>query len=253
MKALGRVVADAFALVLIGIALVMLSGRVSVQPVLSGSMTGYADRGDLVIATATDSTSLHVGDVILFAPPAPYGTPGGRPVAHRIHDITIVDGKPVATTKGDANAQPDPWNLDLSRTRTAEVRFVLPEGGWPFIRLRMLTTPAGRMASGIGFMVTGAFVLVVGRKRVRRSDEPWPPPLEGAALEARLELVGRRHAKREEAPPASRFGAAPVDVPPGEPNTGPGRHRLIPRQRSREVFNPEPWSREEALAHSPIE
>lgn len=248
MRALGRLFLDAFALVLIGVAVVMLSGRVSVQPVLSGSMSGYADRGDLVVGMATDGSSLQVGDVILFAPPAPYGTPGGHPVAHRIHDIRIVDGKPVATTKGDANPQPDPWNLDLSRTRTAEVRLVLPDAGWPFIRLSLLTTPAGRMATGFGLMAAGALTLVIGRTRHRRSDEPWPPPLEGRALETRLELVRQSHPDDAlPTPVVSRFGPAPAPPAPT------GKHRLIPRQRTRTEWCYEAWSPEEALAHSPIE
>jgi signal peptidase len=245
MRAAGRLLLDAFALVLIGVAVIMLSGRVSVQPVLSGSMTGYADRGDLVVGVATDSTSLQVGDVILFAPPAPYGTPGGHPVAHRISDIRLVDGKPVATTRGDANPQPDPWNLDLSRTRTAEVRLVVPDAGWPFIRLRLLTTPAGRMGTGFGLMAAGGLILVVGRTRARRSDEPWPPPLEGTALETRLELLERRHPDGDVVATASRYRPAPAD--------GVGPAPFIPRQRTPQRWNPEPWSREEALAHSPVE
>jgi signal peptidase I len=245
MRVLGRVVADAFALVLIAIAVVMLSGRVSVQPVLSGSMTGFASRGDLVVGVATDATSLHVGDVILFAPPAPYNTPGDHAVAHRIFDIRVVDGTPVATTKGDANPSPDPWNLDLSRTRTAEVRLVLPDAGWPFLRLRLLTTPAGRMSAGIGLMAAGAVILAIGRKRSRRSDEPWPPPFEGAALERRLGLLQHRHPDGDvpDPAPASRYGT--VEAPTGTLS-------LIPRQRSR-AWSPEPWSREETLAHSPID
>jgi signal peptidase len=248
MRALGRMLLDAFALVLIGVAVVMLSGRVAVQPVLSGSMTGYADRGDLVIGVATDGTSLHVGDVILFAPPAPYGTPGGHPVAHRIHDIRILDGKPVATTKGDANPQPDPWNLDLSRTRTAHVRLVLPHAGWPFIRMSPLTTPAGRMATGLGLMATGALILLVGRHRSRRSDEPWPPAFEGDALEARLRLVQERHSDSADPPTpvVSRFGPLPAAA--GDEVRTP----FIPRQ-TRRRYEPVAWSPEEALAHSPIE
>lgn len=235
----GRVGLDVIALALIALAVVMVTGRIAVQPVLSGSMTGYADRGDLVVGVDTDD--LHVGDVILFAPPAPYETPGNRPVAHRIHSITLVDGTPVATTKGDANPQPDPWTLDLSHTRIAEVRLVLPDAGWPFIRLALLTTPAGRMVTGFGLMAAGGLILVVGRTRGRRSDEPWPPVFEGDGLEARLRLVQQRHAGSDGLP-SPRFGApsaAPIPVRRGV---------LIPRQRSREE-----WSREETLVHFPID
>lgn len=242
MRAAGRFVLDTFALVLIAAALVMLSGRLVVQPVLSGSMTGYAARGDLVVGMPTPSESLHVGDVILFAPPAPYGTPDGRPVAHRIHSIEIVDGLPVATTKGDANAQPDPWRLDLTRTRTAEVRLVVPNAGWPFIRRQALATPGGRMATGLVMMAAGGGILLVGRRRARRSDEPWPPAFEGAALEARLAVLAQRREDDRPVSMVSRYGPAPVFRAEGAP--------LIPRQVRR---IPAAWSPEEALAHSPVE
>jgi signal peptidase len=293
MRTLGRLVLDAFALVLIALALVMLSGRVAVQPVLSGSMTGYADRGDLVVGIVTDATSLHVGDVILFAPPAPYGTPGGHPVAHRVHTIETRDGIAVATTKGDANPQPDPWTLDLTRTRTAEVRVVLPNAGWPFIRLSILTTPAGRMATGLGLMATGAVILLVGRRRSRRSDEAWPPPFEGEALEARLLDVQGRYAEGDPLPVDSRYGPAPAPAEAPAPVEAPAAvevpvpaeapvpaevpvpaHALVQSEapapalaagsdatgrhrrlipRQRSRATYAAWSAEEALAHSPIE
>jgi signal peptidase len=237
-RRVGRWFLDGIALAMIALAVVMFSGRIAVQPVLSGSMTGYADRGDLLVGV--DTRDLHVGDVILFAPPAPYETPGNRPVAHRIHSIKLVDGTPVATTKGDANPEPDPWTLDLSRTRTAQVRAVVPDAGWPFIRLRLLTTPAGRMATGLGLMAAGGLMLVVGRNRHQRSDEAWPPAFEGEALEARLRLVQQRHSGSDGLP-GPRFGpvpCAPVTV---------AQRPLIPRQRSRV------WSRVETIVHFPID
>lgn len=176
-RAVGRLLADVLAVALIALAVVMLSGRVAVQPVLSGSMSGFAERGDLLVGMQAQGP-LRVGDVILFAPPSPYETPGNRPVAHRIRGLTTVDGVPVATTQGDANPQPDPWTLDLSRTRTAEVRLVVPEAGWPFLRLQLLATPVGRIGTGLAMMAAGGLMLLVGRPRPRRSDEPWPPPFE---------------------------------------------------------------------------
>ena len=240
-RKIGRLGLDLVAVALIVLALVMLSGRLVVQPVLSGSMTGYAGRGDLVVGAATDTRALQVGDVILFAPPAPWSTPGDRPVAHRIASVDTVDGRLVATTKGDANPQPDPWTLDLAHTRTAQVHLVLPSVGWPFIRLHLLATPAGRMTAGLTLMATGGLLLLLGRGRRHRSDEPWPPAFEGAGLEARLRLVQQRHSAEPPAPAVSRFG--PVPTPPAKPAHGP----LIPRQRQRH------WSREDVLAHFPFE
>ncbi|MBA3742796.1 signal peptidase I [Sporichthya sp.] len=228
-RTVGRLVLDVVAVALIAIALLMLSGRMAVQPVLSGSMAGYAGRGDLVVGSDTRTDSLHVGDVVLFAPPTPYETPGNHPVAHRIRSIDTVDGRLVATTKGDANAQPDPWTLDLAHTRTAQVHLVLPSAGWPFIRLHLLATPAGRMTAGLTLMASGALLLLVGRRRRRPSDEPWPPPFESDRASVPL---------RQDAPagPVPEPAAVPVQpsrrCPSAEPLRSLPRH---PGQRAGDV------------------
>ena len=202
----------------------MLSGRVAVQPVLSGSMTGYAGRGDLVVGwTPTPAPCGRRRHPVRAAGALrdPRQSPGGAP--DRLVDT--VDGRLVATTKGDANPQPDPWTLDLAaHPDRAGPHRALPSAGWPFIRLHLLASPAGRMAAGLTLMAAGGVLLMLGRRRLRRSDEPWPPAFEGEALEARLRLVQQRHAAEPPAPAASRF---------------------IPRQRQ--------WTTADVLAHFPFD
>lgn len=170
-RRLGVLAVDAAIFALFAATLVMIGGGASAEPVLSGSMTGFADRGDLVVGTRGGTP--RVGDVILFAPPAPYGTPGGRPVMHRVHTLSSHDGHLVATTKGDANGQPDPWTLNLMSTRTEQVRAVLPGAGWPFLRLRALATPGGRVAVGVAMMAVGAGVWLAQRRT--RAPDPGGP------------------------------------------------------------------------------
>lgn len=166
MNGLGRVgrrASDVVILAVIGFAAVLLTGRASMEPVLSGSMSGYADRGDLILATNVDPGSVKIGDVIMFAPPAPWTPPGGHPVAHRVVRLQIRDGSAVALTKGDANSTQDPWTLDLTHTRIATVRAVVPALGWPFIRLSSMASPLIRIMLGAALITLGAALGTLGR------------------------------------------------------------------------------------------
>jgi signal peptidase I len=90
--------------------------------VLTGSMTPTIRPGSLVIGTPTSGTSLHVGEIVMFRPPAPYGAPGGDPIVHRIAEVSDQDGTAVIRTKGDDNPVEDPWKLDGTRTTFFRLR-----------------------------------------------------------------------------------------------------------------------------------
>jgi signal peptidase len=136
----------AFGVVLTGAALIL--ALVVLVPALlgyqryvitSGSMTGTYDRGSLVFDRVVPTASLHAGDVITFRPPGHAGL-----VTHRIHTLTMVGGKRVMTTKGDANRAPDAWGpITLADARQARVAFHLPYIGYGLAalserRVRML-------------------------------------------------------------------------------------------------------------------
>ena len=97
--------------------------------ITSGSMTGTYDRGSLVYDRVVPTSSLKVGDVITYDPPAGAG-PAGL-VTHRIQAITTgPDGRRVFRTKGDFNASVDPWTFTLQNPTQARVAFHLPYVGF---------------------------------------------------------------------------------------------------------------------------
>jgi signal peptidase I len=92
-----------------------------VQTVLSGSMRPTVSPGDLAITQGAPTSSLRVGDVIVFMPPD-----ATVPVLHR---ITSREGD-VITTKGDANNAADAWSVTLQGTTGYRLVFVVPYLGW---------------------------------------------------------------------------------------------------------------------------
>ena len=111
------------AAVLLVAAALSLTGHVRFQPVLTGSMAPGIPTGTLVAVTPVPTSQLHVGQVIMFVPPRPWGTPTGGPILHRIVSLTHTpDGHPQIRTKGDANKAMDPWTIDASTGGFAQLR-----------------------------------------------------------------------------------------------------------------------------------
>lgn len=101
--------------------------------ITGASMSGTYDRGALLYAEQVPVTSLRVGDVITYEPPAGAG-PSGL-VTHRIVEIRERAGGPVFRTAGDANAKPDPWRFRLDGPMQARAEFAIPYAGWAFAAL----------------------------------------------------------------------------------------------------------------------
>lgn len=68
--------------------------------VITGSMEGTIDGGDLVITKTVDPSTLEVGDIISYSV-------GQSVITHRIIEMTEADGEPAFITKGDANNMQD--------------------------------------------------------------------------------------------------------------------------------------------------
>lgn len=203
---------------LVTLAILVLAATMLVPTVLgygryvlvSGSMTGTYDTGSVVYTKDVPVSTLEVGDVITYAPPA-----GASPqplVTHRIAARTVRDGRIVLRTKGDANASADPWTFTLRDRRQAVVRFGVPYAGYA--------------------------ISALADRRVRMLVVGVP-----AALIALLAVAGLlRDAAREAR--AERDGAAAASAGPGpapEPSVGPAAvvpHTVFPAQRR----NPSPTS-----------
>lgn len=111
MKHLGRVLAAV--LLLVGV--LVVSGRVRFEPVLTGSMAPRYPTGTLVAVTPITGNQVKVGDVIMFVPPKPWIQ---SPVLHRVVSISSTGLR----TKGDANAALDPWTIDTHSPGLAQLR-----------------------------------------------------------------------------------------------------------------------------------
>jgi signal peptidase I len=151
------------------IALFLAQGALGVLPyrtsyVLTGSMTPTMPVGSLVLTQRVDASEVAVGDVITFNDPRQ----PGREVTHRVAAIESTPDGPVIVTKGDANADPDPWRI-RQQGRLFRAVTSVPELGWPFAWL-------GARWMRWGGTVLPAIVLAGWCIRTIWRTEPEPRP-----------------------------------------------------------------------------
>jgi signal peptidase len=102
--------------------------------ITGGSMSGTFEIGSVVFEEPVPVEDLRVGDVITYMPPPEAGI--DNLVTHRIHRIRAsAEGNTVYRTKGDANADVDPWTFRLASDRQPRLSFVVPAVGHVFIAL----------------------------------------------------------------------------------------------------------------------
>jgi signal peptidase len=99
-----------------------------VMSMLSGSMTGVINTGDLIVddpVTAAQAQHLHVGQIITVRE-----APGSKSlVTHRIVAVQTTGGAVSYITKGDANNAPDAMPRPASDV-VGIFRFAVPRGGY---------------------------------------------------------------------------------------------------------------------------
>jgi signal peptidase len=140
---------------------------------VSGSMTGTYDTGSVVYTKDRPVSSLRVGQVITYAPPA--GASPQRLVTHRIVDRRIQDGRLVLRTKGDANQSADPWTFTLRDRQQAVVSFGVPYVGYvisAFADRRVRMVVVGVPAALIALLAVVGLVREAAREaREEREDD----------------------------------------------------------------------------------
>ena len=135
-----------FLIVLLVTSLLILIGAVTnryrVLSVLSGSMEPTIPKGALILAFAYPAKEIRPGDTITFQSPRDTNIL----ITHRVTGVMQPGVYPVIQTKGDANAAPDPWNLQLTDPLAWRTVFVVPYIGrvlaWlrePMIGMGLLT------------------------------------------------------------------------------------------------------------------
>jgi signal peptidase I len=144
----------------------VVTGRVQMRPVLTGSMRPGLPVGGLVIATRVDRASLHERDVIIFHNP----DDPNRLVVHRIVKLTQRDGHTLIRTRGDANPTNDPWQASLQGRYAYKARYAVPLLGYPAVYLKRAAVRRD-MTIGAGLVL----LLVVMSSIVRKPDESSEP------------------------------------------------------------------------------
>jgi len=113
--------------------------------ITGGSMEPTIHKGAVAFDKVVPVAELEVGDVITFVPPE-----SSSPVTHRIVAVAADDrGRPVFTTRGDANEYDDPWQVSLPGPVQARYSFQVPYLGYGLaaltlrpVRLLVLAVPA---------------------------------------------------------------------------------------------------------------
>lgn len=155
--------------------LVTLAGLAFVIPAALGlqryviagsSMTGSIDLGSVAFEEVVPVKDLRVGDVITYVPPAESGV--HNLVTHR---IVSIDGTELRT-KGDANADVDPWKFQLTAATQPRVVFSVPFVGYPLLWLQDRDTRMLSIGVPAGLVFLLALGELLGGLRRRPEDAP---------------------------------------------------------------------------------
>jgi signal peptidase len=159
------------AVVCAGIALIAVPKATDAKPltILSGSMTGTHDVGDVVVVRPVDPDSLAVGDVITFQPVSD----DPRLTTHRIDAVTYGSEGRRFVTRGDANgaADLDPVAPDQV---VGEVWYAVPAVGWLSVWMAGETARTLTHVVALLLILYGSATLVRGLVERRRRAEPSP-------------------------------------------------------------------------------
>jgi signal peptidase I len=100
--------------------------------VLSTSMEGTFNPGDIILVSRAPVSSVRAGQVLSFHIP----TGDHHVVTHRVQTVQQVHGQTLIQTKGDANSVADPWRAALHGGYVWRYRGRLPYAGYPLLFLR---------------------------------------------------------------------------------------------------------------------
>jgi len=117
--------------------------------VLSTSMEGTFNPGDIILVSREPISSVRAGQVLSFH--VPIGD--HHVVTHRVRTVQRVHGETLIQTKGDANSVADPWRAALHGGYVWRYRGRLQYAGYPLLFLR------GRTVQRIGLYAAPALLV----------------------------------------------------------------------------------------------
>ena len=162
-------------------------GGLSPLIVLSGSMSGEIEEGDIIIVRKIDGEDVGIKDVIAFFDP---DSKNNSVLTHRVVDVENREGKLYFQTKGDAND-------DIDDTWVSEDALI---GEWTGFRLPFLGHVAMFMQTTGGLIVCVLIplVLLVGYDFLRRKQAEKGQNEDVEALKKELEALKAARAEKSE-------------------------------------------------------
>jgi signal peptidase I len=166
--------------IVVAIGLAVRTGRLDLEPVLSGSMRPTFQPGDLVASWRVPVASLRVGDVIAFVPP-------GKSYREEHRIVRLTRSRPAGadsvlttvTTRGDANhGLTDPWGrITLRGTSAYRLVAIIPKLGWASQLRRGIVLPLLLVGAGLLFVLSAVASLSrelpgIGRRRAANHQRP---------------------------------------------------------------------------------
>ncbi len=145
----------------IGIALLVAVIHIHFMRVISPSMQPTIAAGDVVVLRPVSTANLAEGDVVVL----PIPDEGGVLYSHRLTSVREQDGKVVVTTKGDANAAADPWELRIESTSVPLVVAQIPVPS-VFLRVGGSTMKQFLVALLLALIAAPVMMRVIRRTRV---------------------------------------------------------------------------------------
>jgi signal peptidase len=134
---------------------------------LTGSMAPQINPGDVVVATPVAVGDITEGMIISYHIPV-----GDHHVeSHRVVSVEHgSDGRVTIQTKGDANAEADPWKATLQGDTAYQVRAVVP---WVGTAIEVLRTPVVTQALvyGAPALLAGWLILAIWRPATETTDQ----------------------------------------------------------------------------------
>ena len=140
----------------------VVTGRWQAHPVLSGSMEPGLPVGSIALVQRVPTADLAVGDVITFRDPSD----ADELITHRIVSMTVIDGERVYETKGDANDDPDPWQVTLRGEDSYRLTSAVPYLGRAVVAVRQ---PEARTV----LLVAGTAVVLYAVLQLFLPDQWW--------------------------------------------------------------------------------
>ncbi len=154
--------------VVAAVALIVVPEAAGAKPltVLSGSMTGTYDIGDVVVVRPVDPAELHVGDVITFQPISD----NPSLTTHRIVELTYGSQGTSFITKGDANGAIDLEPVTPEQVK-GEVWYSVPVVGYASVWLASSWLGTAVKVAAVGLVLYGVWFVVAGVVEHRRRTE----------------------------------------------------------------------------------